>query len=164
MSPCSFFVEQLLESLCPNSTLGTPQLLDPVVAERPSPYRSRRLCTTTPTSRRQPVRPSAPGRPHALCSARTGSSELMPRCHRYPSLSDVGGFAPYLLGARPCAFRKRRPPAFGNTPPGRGVSCQPALRAASPMEASMLSKFVFSILSITGPVTRPIGPPFGTYW
>ncbi len=44
-----------------------------------------------------------------------------------------------------------------------GASCQPALRAASSMAASMLPKFVLSIRSITGPVSRPIGPPLGTY-
>jgi len=44
-----------------------------------------------------------------------------------------------------------------------GASCQPAFRAASSMAASMLPKFVLSILSITGPVSRPIGPPLGTY-
>jgi hypothetical protein len=41
--------------------------------------------------------------------------------------------------------------------------CQPALRAASSIAASRLSKVVLSILSITGPVSRPSGPPFGTY-
>jgi len=43
-------------------------------------------------------------------------------------------------------------------------SCQPALRAAFSIEASMLSKFLLSIVSITGPVSRPMGPPLGTYW
>lgn len=49
------------------------------------------------------------------------------------------------------------------TDPGSFTSCQPALRAASSMEASMLSKFLLSIVSITGPVSRPMGPPLGTY-
>ena len=49
------------------------------------------------------------------------------------------------------------------TDPGSFTSCQPALRVASSMEASMLSKFLLSIVSITGPVSRPMGPPLGTY-
>jgi hypothetical protein len=49
------------------------------------------------------------------------------------------------------------------TDPGSFTSCQPALRAASSMEASMLSKLLLSIVSITGPVSRPMGPPLGTY-
>lgn len=40
---------------------------------------------------------------------------------------------------------------------------QSALRAASSTEASMLSKFLLSIVSITGPISRPMGPPLGTY-
>ena len=43
------------------------------------------------------------------------------------------------------------------------ASCQPRLRAASSTAAIMPSKFVLSIRSITGPVSRPIGPPLGTY-
>jgi putative transposase len=49
------------------------------------------------------------------------------------------------------------------TDAGSFTSCQPALRAASSMEASMLSKSLLSIVSITGPVSRPMGPPLGTY-
>jgi hypothetical protein len=49
------------------------------------------------------------------------------------------------------------------TGPGWITSCQSALRAASSMEASMLSKSLLSIVSITGPVSRPMGPPLGTY-
>lgn len=51
---------------------------------------------------------------------------------------------------------------FDNATQLRGY-CQPALRAASSIEASMLLKFLLSIVSITGPVSRPTGPPLGTY-
>jgi hypothetical protein len=71
-------------------------------------------------------------------------------------------FLAIFMGARPCAFREPRPPLRQHDP-SRGVSCQPALRAASSKEASMLSKLFLSILSITGPVSRPIEPPLGTY-
>jgi hypothetical protein len=37
------------------------------------------------------------------------------------------------------------------------------VRAASSMEASMFSKSLLSIVSISGPVSRPMGPPLGTY-
>lgn len=41
--------------------------------------------------------------------------------------------------------------------------CQPSFRAAPSIAGSLLSKFVPSILSITGPISWPIGPPLGTY-
>ena len=39
----------------------------------------------------------------------------------------------------------------------------PVASAASSVEASMSVKVAVSILSINGPVNRPIGPPLGTY-
>src|SRR5919108_280430 len=58
--------------------------------------------------------------------------------------------------ATPNAVRQKTEPSNG---PGSCTSCQPALRAASSIEASMLSKSLLSIVSITGPVSRPMRPP-----
>jgi hypothetical protein len=65
-----------------------------------------------------------------------------------------------MLRGRPGESRKSTPALI--TRINASPSCQPVL-AASSTAASMLSKFVRSIRSITGPIRRPIGPPLGTY-
>ena len=65
-----------------------------------------------------------------------------------------------MLRGRPGESRKSTPALI--TRINGSPSCQPVL-AASSTAASMLSKFVRSIRSITGPIRRPIGPPLGTY-
>jgi hypothetical protein len=65
-----------------------------------------------------------------------------------------------MLRGRPGESRKSTPALIARI--NGSPSCQPVM-AASSTAASMLSKFVRSIRSITGPIRRPIGPPLGTY-
>jgi hypothetical protein len=116
-------------------------------------------CTGTVTSSSEPSTASRAGEasPPAMTNtpASTGPASSSPA-----SSSSGHPQRPRTVTLTPTRTRRRVWATRANASCGY---CQPALRAVSSIAASRLSKVVLSILSITGPVSRPSGPPFGTY-
>ena len=121
-----------------------------------SVHRTRRLWTRCERLR---VSPNARTYQRGTChrSAGAGEAAKLPR-----SCIPEGELVAGRCWGYPACRLRPDSAIVGGSP--RGASRQPsALMAAPSMAASMLPKFVLSILSITGPVSRPIGPPLGTY-